>query len=138
MKPDQKCPGESTCLSQGECFQQDTTIEIHCKPDICKLFYTKEGAIPAEFLGLLQAANIFGEKNRCGLEKFELEYPFWAVEAYKSNERTYGKAEAESNAKQSKTGDEDDSLAIDKGGDSDAFGNIEAQFEQKKPLELSP
>lgn len=117
------------------CFTENTTLDIYCRPDRCKLFYTKEGATPVEFNGLLQAAQILGERSKRGLELFELTFPFWAIESYKANERALEKAEAEYTAKQNED-EEDDSLSISKGGDSDAFAAIEEQFKDWRSVEF--
>lgn len=81
-----------------------------------------------EYLGLLHAASILSEKNKCGLEKFEPSYPFILIEGYKANERAFATAESEHLAKIGKEDKDDDSMSLDKGGDSDAFANIEKQF----------
>lgn len=88
--------------------------------------------MPVEFFAPLMAANMLGERQRAGLEKYELNFPVWAIEAYKANERTFAKAEGEHNAKIGQ-GEEDDSLSISKKAkdeDSDAFADILDQFNE--------
>lgn len=114
-------------MEKGECFERQTTIADWCQSDRCKLYYTKTGIVPAEYLGLLSAANILSERAKRGLRLFEKSYPFWAIEAYKANERTFEKAESEYSAKMNEP-ETDDSLGLNNGGDSDAFAAVEQQM----------
>lgn len=87
---------------------------------------------------MLRAAMLFTDRHKRGLKKFEKQFPFWAIEAYKANERAFDRAEAEKTSKIGKDKEGDEALSMDQGGDTDTFANIEKQFgiEPKKPPQL--
>lgn len=127
MKWNEKCPGEEKCETEGEVFLNNTDLKTHCNPEKCKFFYTKTDSTPPEYRGFLQAALTFQENTKRKTETHESDFPFWAIWAYKANERAFELAEAEYNESRLKK-PTDDSASIDNEGDSDVFGDIDAEL----------
>jgi hypothetical protein len=98
-------------------------LKTFCHSKGCHLFYTKEGSIPGEFQGCVSASDVLREKKERGLKMRENDFPFWAIEAYKTSERSFDKANAEYQESR-KEGEPDESLSLDQGGDTSTFDNV--------------
>jgi len=66
------------------------TLENYCKPEHCKLYYTKDGTCPVELEAAIEVANDLRERKRLGGSKWLpslKQLPYWQFEVYKISER---------------------------------------------------
>jgi hypothetical protein len=88
------------------------TLESYCRGDRCPLYFTKQQAIPMEFLALLDAANRLRERRLAGRLPSLRTLEAWKWEAYLTTEyarRLVQQEQAEEDAAEaeSQTGSQD-------------------------------
>lgn len=139
LKATEKCPGEKVCTSDrinGPCARMGRSLDEFCRPveSGCKLYWTKDGVIPLEYRGMMQAVSILRAKEKAGLEKHEHLFPYWAIRTYLLANQIFMQIEME------QTESDDDqpagnAFAITGKGDSGAFKDI---FEYMQEFRMTP
>jgi hypothetical protein len=96
------------------------------------LYYTNPKSTPLDFAGMFEAACVLRERHKNGLNLYELDLPFWGIEAYKIAERVYEIVEAEVISESSNN--DENNLDASKNGDTDTFSAFEQLIAERQRL----